>query len=293
MSACMIGIYETGVTSSRAIYLLSGMSLFVASLNSGSNGNCYYVANHHEAVLIDAGISCRETELRMKRLNLSMKKVKAIFVSHEHSDHIKGVAGLSKKYKLPVYVTPPTLQHRGLRVKEHLVFPFKPYEPVTIGQLTITGFPKFHDATDPHSFMVANETVKVGVFTDMGVACPHVVDHFRQCHAAFLEANYDEHMLETGRYPLHLKNRIRSDRGHLSNTQALELFRKHRPSFMSHLFLSHLSKENNSAALVENLFKPVARDTTIVIATRYRETKVFPIHAEAVVYDTQLSLFQV
>ena len=159
-------------------FLLSGMSLFVASLNSGSNGNCYYVANQHEAVLIDAGISCRETELRMRRLNLSMKKVKAIFVSHEHSDHTRGVAGISKKYKLPVYATLPTLKHRGLRVKQHLIFPFKANEPVTIGQLTITGFPKFHDANYPHSFIVANETVKVGVFTDLGVACEHVVYHF-------------------------------------------------------------------------------------------------------------------
>lgn len=267
------------------------MSLFVASLNSGSNGNCYYVANHHEAVLIDAGISCRETELRMRRLNLDMKKVKAIFISHEHSDHIKGVAGISKKYKLPVYVTLSTLEHRRLCVKGSLIFPFKAYEPVTVGQLTVTGFPKFHDATDPHSFVVANETVKVGVFTDIGVACHHVVHHFKQCHAAFLEANYDEHLLETGRYPLHLKKRIRSEIGHLSNTQALELFSKHRPSFMSHLFLSHLSKENNSPVVVERLFKPVAGDTSIVIASRYKETKVFPIYGQAVVQDVQLSLF--
>ena len=267
------------------------MSLFIASLNSGSNGNCYYVANHHEAVLIDAGISCRETELRMSRLNLSMKKVKAIFVSHEHADHIKGVIGICKKYKLPVYVTPLTRKHRGLGVKEHLIFPFKPHEPVTVGQLTITGFPKFHDAIDPHSFIVANETVKVGGFTDIGVPCDHVVHHFKQCHAAFLEANYDDHMLETGPYPLHLKNRIRGDKGHLSNAQALELFRKHRPSFMSHLFLSHLSKDNNSPVLVERLFQSVAGDTKIVIASRYRETKVFPVHAETVVQDIQLSLF--
>lgn len=267
------------------------MSLFIASLNSGSNGNCYYVGNHQDAVLIDAGISCRETEIRMKRLNLSVKKVKAIFVTHEHTDHIKGVAGISKKYKLPVYITPTTLRQRRLRIKEHLIFPFKSYEPVTIGQLTVTGFPKFHDASDPHSFIVANETVKVGVFTDIGVACNHVIDHFKQCHAAFLEANYDEHMLETGRYPVHLKNRIKSDVGHLSNMQALELFRKHRPSFMSHLFLSHISKENNSPILAENLFKSVAGDTNVIIASRYKETRVFSIHEKAAEKEVQLSLF--
>jgi len=89
------------------------MSLYITSLNSGSNGNCYYVGNEHEAVLIDVGISCRETETRMKRLGLSMHKVKAIFVSHEHSDHIRGIAVLAKKYRLPVYITPLTLKNGG------------------------------------------------------------------------------------------------------------------------------------------------------------------------------------
>ena len=266
------------------------MSLFTASLNSGSNGNCYYIANHHEAVLIDAGISCRETEIRMKRLNLSMKKVKAIFITHEHRDHVKGVRMLSKKYQLPVYITNATLQNR-VSVKRHLAVHFEAYKPVKVGGLTITGFPKFHDACDPHSFIVANETVKVGVFTDLGIACSHVVDHFKQCHAAFLEANYDDHMLETGPYPFHLKNRIKSDVGHLSNNQALELFVKHRPPFMSHLFLSHISKDNNSPALVEKLFKRSCGDTNIVIASRYHETKVFPIHDRPVGKEVQLELF--
>jgi phosphoribosyl 1,2-cyclic phosphodiesterase len=269
------------------------MSLSVASLNSGSNGNCYYIANQNEAVLIDAGLSCRETELRMKRLNLSMNKVKAIFISHEHSDHINGLTGITKKYKLPVYITPSTRQHHTLRIKDELIFPLHAYEPVTIGQLTITGFPKHHDARDPHSFIIANETVKVGVFTDIGAVCDHVVKHFSLCHAAFLEANYDDHMLEAGPYPLPLKNRIRNGKGHLSNAQALELFTAHRPTFMSHLFLSHISKENNSPALVEKVFKAVAGDTSIVIASRYKETKVFSIHDQPVKRDVQLSLFQV
>ena len=81
------------------------MSLFISSLNSGSNGNCYYIGNENEAILIDAGIACREIEKRMKRLNLSIRKIKAVFISHEHSDHIKGIEVLSKKYQLPVYIT--------------------------------------------------------------------------------------------------------------------------------------------------------------------------------------------
>jgi len=272
------------------------MSLFIASLNSGSNGNCYYVGNQHEAVLIDGGISCRETELRMKRLGLNLKKVRAIFVSHEHFDHTKGIPTLSKKYQIPVYITARTQQHARLRLKEHLVGSFMPYESVSIGQLTVTAFPKRHDAIDPHSFIISNETVKVGVFTDIGSSCEHLIKHFTQCHAAFLEANYDEGMLENGVYPLPLKNRIRGGEGHLSNTQAADLFVKHRPDFMSHLFLSHLSKNNNSPTVVQNLFHKIAGSTEIIIATRYRETALYPIHAESLknrmrLEPAQLSLF--
>ena len=102
-------------------FLCKSMSLFITSLNSGSNGNCYYIGNEREAVLVDAGISCRETEKRMLRLGLSMDKVRAIFVSHEHSDHINGIPVLAKKHRLPVYITPSTLQNGGLILEDHLI----------------------------------------------------------------------------------------------------------------------------------------------------------------------------
>src|ERR1700744_3512438 len=101
------------------------MSLFITSLNSGSNGNCYYVGNSHDAVLIDAGISCRETEKRMRRLDLTMQKVKAIFISHEHIDHIKGVEVLAAKHNIPVYITPATLQSSRLRLPDAQVRHFR------------------------------------------------------------------------------------------------------------------------------------------------------------------------
>src|SRR5580658_10722590 len=104
------------------------MSMFIASLNSGSNGNCYYVGNGQEAVLIDAGISCRETERRMLRLGLPIRRVKAIFVSHEHSDHINGIPVLAKKYRLPVYITQPTLVGGGLNLEADLVIPFAAFQ---------------------------------------------------------------------------------------------------------------------------------------------------------------------
>lgn len=255
------------------------MSLYIASLNSGSNGNCYYIGNEHEAVLVDAGLTCRETEKRMRRLDLSMEKVKAIFISHEHGDHIKGVEVISAKYKLPVYITPLTWAHSRLRLETGLIKPFKGYEPVTIGELTIHPFPKKHDAADPHSFIIAGNGVTIGVFTDIGIPCLHVIDHFNQCHAAFLEANYDDEMLANGRYPLHLQRRISGDEGHLSNQQALDLFMAHRPAYMSHIFLAHLSKDNNSPEIAAQLFNTRRGNTEIIIASRYNETEVYHIKA--------------
>jgi phosphoribosyl 1,2-cyclic phosphodiesterase len=256
------------------------MSLYITSLNSGSNGNCYYIGNDEEAIFVDAGISCRETERRMQRLGLQMEKVKAIFISHEHTDHISGLPVLAKKYRLPVYITTGTLQHGQLDLEKQLVVPFQAYQAVQIGGLAITAFPKFHDANDPHSFVITSSTVRVGVFTDIGKPCDHLIRHFQQCHAAFLEANYDEAMLENGSYPIFLKNRIRGGLGHLSNAQALELFTKHRPAFMSHLLLSHLSKDNNNPQLVENLFNQHALGTSVAVATRFAETAVYHVKGE-------------
>lgn len=256
------------------------MVLQIASLNSGSNGNCYYIGTEEEAVLVDAGISCRETEKRLKRLGLAIKKIKAIFISHEHGDHITGLPGLSKKYQIPVYITKNTYAESRLPLEKHLVNTFQPHQPINIGKLVVTGFPKFHDAADPYSFVVASSAVKVGVFTDIGIACDQVIHHFKQCHAVFLEANYDEAMLENGRYPYHLKKRIRGGMGHLSNAQAFQLFKNHRPAFLSHLILSHLSKNNNDPELVASLFQPHANNTEIIIASRYNETEVYYIHAK-------------
>jgi phosphoribosyl 1,2-cyclic phosphodiesterase len=253
------------------------MSLFIASLNSGSNGNCYYIGNENEAVLVDAGISCRETEKRMLRLGLSMAKVKAIFVSHEHSDHINGIPVLAKKYQLPVYITAPTLQNGGLIIEGHLVMEFAAFETINIGDLQVIAFTKFHDASNPHSFIITCRDITVGVFTDIGVACEQVIKYFSKCHAAFLEANYDDDMLDKGGYPFHLKRRIRGGNGHLSNKQALALFTTHRPPYMTHLLLSHLSRNNNDPQLVQELFDSCADDTTIIVASRYQETAVYHI----------------
>jgi phosphoribosyl 1,2-cyclic phosphodiesterase len=268
------------------------MSLFICSLNSGSNGNCYYVGNGQEAVLIDAGISCRETEKRMLGLGLNISKVRAIFISHEHSDHITGVPVLARKYQIPVYITENTYRLSEIPLDENLVTELQTGVAVNIGALNIIAFSKNHDACDPTSFIVSSNTVKVGIFTDIGRVCRNVITHFKQCHAAFLEANYDEEMLANGRYPYYLKRRITGGNGHLSNTQALQLCLEHRPKFMSHLFLSHLSKENNCPELVRNLFQQHLNNMEIIIASRYEATPLYTIIASGIKKPiAQLSLF--
>jgi phosphoribosyl 1,2-cyclic phosphodiesterase len=253
------------------------MSLCIAALNSGSNGNCYYIGNEREAILIDAGLSSREADKRMRRLGLAPEKLKAVFITHEHGDHIKGLRSIVKKYKVPVYLTTRTLVQGRLKLKEEFVKHFLSFEPIRLGNLLITAFPTFHDACDPHNFVITCNRVNVGIFTDIGSPCKNVIHHFKQCHAAFLESNYDEHMLENGGYPYALKNRIRGGWGHLSNKQALRLFMEHRPPFMSHLFLAHLSENNNRPDIVQNLFDSCAGKTEIIVASRYAETPAYQI----------------
>lgn len=263
------------------------MSLAIASLNSGSNGNCYYIGNPTEAILVDAGLSCRETEKRMCRLGLSIDTVKAIFISHEHSDHIRGLCLLAKKYQLPVYISFGTLVSSKLILEDQLIRTLKPDEEIHIGELCVTAFPKSHDAFDPHSFLISYNNIRVGVFTDIGHVCHELTHNFSQCHAAFLEANYDDHLLETGRYPNYLKARIRGGRGHLSNVQALKLFKESKPSYMSHLILSHLSKDNNCPDLVHKLFSDIAMQTEIIVASRYQESEVY--HIGTKINDTNVN----
>lgn len=253
------------------------MSVFLTALASGSNGNCYYVGNKQDAVLIDAGLSCREIESRMARLQLSMHSVRGVFVSHEHTDHIRGIETLVNRFSLPLYISEATYLQARLKVAKAQRIYFNHHQTITINDLTIVPFSKQHDGVDPYSFTVSCNNITVGVFTDVGIACENLIHHFKQCHAAFLEANYDEEMLDNGSYPYHLKARIKGGRGHLSNREALELFLKHKHPQMSHLLLSHLSKNNNAPLLVEQLFNGHAGVVKIIVASRYEETPLYSI----------------
>ena len=278
------------------------MALQIASLNSGSNANCYFIGNKNESILIDAGLSCRETERRMLKLGLDMAQLNAIFITHEHSDHISGLETISKKYKLPVYITSNTLRSSRLRIDNSLIRSFEDGKAINVGELEILPFSKSHDAWDPHSFVIKHKSIHIGVITDIGYACKNVIKHFKLCDAVFLETNYCDEMLESGSYPRVLKKRISGRKGHLSNDQALQLFLKHKPANLQLLILSHLSENNNHPDKVNALFSKNAGDVRIVIASRDGESELFAVERafnrlvtkrnnKLVVNKQQLSLF--
>lgn len=254
------------------------MNLFYASINSGSNGNCYYVGSEHNGILVDVGIPCREVEKRMQRIRLDIKKIRAVFVSHEHIDHVRGLATFASKYQVPVYLTQGTYHKMSDDLKKVTYRFILDENPIIIEDLLVHPFKKIHDAAAPVSFVVDYRKTKVGVITDIGHACENVKEQFSKCHAAFLEANYDRDMLLNGRYPAHLKERIMGGEGHISNDQALDLFLNHRGKNLSHLILSHLSEENNDSETVYNLFTPNANGVRINVASRYSESKLYVIN---------------
>ena len=247
----------------------------LCSIASGSNGNCYYIGNQHEAILIDAGISAKQIILRMRSKNLNPEKIRAVFISHEHSDHTVGARVLAKRLHVPVYLTSRTYlaMYRNLQ-------PFSPrfFEPGKVihsGSFAVHPFLKNHDASEPCSFRVEYEDRHVGVFTDIGSPCDNVTSHLNQCHALFLETNYDEKMLWNGPYPWPLKKRIASDHGHLSNDQAFNLLNDHAGNHLRLVFLSHLSAENNKPEIARERFREMDGKIQIELTSRYSPGDVF------------------
>ena len=244
------------------------MNMQIASLNSGSNGNVYYFGYGNDAILVDAGLSCREAEKRMKLLNLDIARIKAVFITHEHSDHIFGLKGLLKKYDFPVYMTRKTFEAAEFKFPIKNLHHFRSHDSIETGKFTLTAFPVNHDAADPHGFFISAGGKSAGIFNDIGFACEQVKKYFGKCHAAFLECNYDENLLNQGNYPAYLKERIKGPKGHLSNNEALEVYRNCRSTGLNYLFLSHLSSENNSPERVLALFNNEDPAVRFMIAGR-------------------------
>ena len=240
----------------------------ICALASGSNGNCYYIGNKNHAILIDAGINCKQIMARMRIKSLDPTKVRGIFITHEHHDHVCGARVLAKKLDIPVYMTKGTYQSLYVTNQPQAVRFIHPGQPVILIPFIIHPVLKSHDALEPISFRVDFEGINIGVFTDIGLPCQNVIAHLRQCHALFLETNYDEKMLWEGSYPYHLKKRVASDVGHLSNLQAVNLLLEHANPDLKWVLLSHLSGENNTPQLAYEALKPLEERFNLVVTSR-------------------------
>jgi len=249
----------------------------ICALASGSNGNCYYIGNENEAILIDIGISNRQLTERLKRAGLSLWKIKALFITHEHADHIKGMRIVTEKNKLEAYVTKKTHEKARKDFRSKKVNFFLPSDIIDVGSIKVHSFSKQHDAIDPVSFRVEINGLNIAVLTDLGAACDNVKKHLGICNAAFLESNYEHDLLFEGKYPAFLKQRVSSDFGHLSNDQAFELVKSLEKSPLKTIFLSHISEDNNSTDLALNKFKSLNSSHNIELTSRYAHSKVVEI----------------
>ena len=247
----------------------------ICALASGSNGNCYYIGNEVDAVLIDAGITCKQILCRLEERRLDAKKIRAVFISHEHSDHVRGIRVLGKKLDIPAYLTMGTFNSLYFTNQPTAVRFFEPGEPVKVGSFTIYPFLKNHDASEPTSFRIESMGINIGVFTDIGTPCSNVTFQLNKCKALFLETNYDEKMLWEGNYPYHLKKRIGSDVGHLSNKQAFDLLNEHASEELECVFLSHLSAENNTPQKAYEEIEPLSYKFKIKLTSRHEPGEVF------------------
>jgi len=249
----------------------------LCAIASGSNGNCYYIGNHRDAVLVDAGISARLILARMNKQNLDSSRLKAIFITHEHSDHAMGARVLSKRLHIPVFLTSRTFVGMYPNQKPFAPRFFEPGQEIQVGSFRIHTFLKNHDAAEPCSFRIEHDGMHVGVFTDIGSACDNVRRNLQMCHALFLESNYDDTMLREGSYPLLLKQRILSDHGHLSNDQAFELLKNYSGTQLEVVFLSHLSAENNTPEKAIGRFTELKEKYNIRLTSRYAPGEVFKL----------------
>ncbi|AOY56845.1 MULTISPECIES: MBL fold metallo-hydrolase [Desulfococcus] len=221
--------------------------LTVCTLASGSRGNAVYISDGRTGLLVDAGLSGVEIERRLAARNLCPKNIDAILVSHEHTDHIKGVGVLSRKYSLPVYMTPKTARAVGSKLgRIDEVRHFEPGVRFRVDRLTIHPFSLSHDAADPAGFTIGRNGTSIGLATDLGVATALVKAHLRACTLLILEANHDPDLLMHGPYPWHLKQRVKGRTGHLSNSQSRELLQEVIHEGMRHVILGHLSQQNNT-----------------------------------------------
>lgn len=219
-----------------------------AMLGSGSKGNGTLVDAGGVRVLVDCGFAVREVEARAARLDFDLNSLDAILVTHEHGDHLGGVARLARAYDLPVYLTRGSYQGWRDTQVDDIRF-ITPHELFSIGALKVRPFPVPHDAKEPCQFAFEHAGKKLGVVSDLGAITQHIRYVLSDCDALLLEANHDVAMLAKGPYPQKLKERVGGGLGHLSNAQSASLVRGVQRERLQHLVLTHLSEQNNTPAL--------------------------------------------
>jgi phosphoribosyl 1,2-cyclic phosphodiesterase len=227
-----------------------------ASLGSGSRGNATLIEAGSTRVLVDCGFSVKEVELRLQRFGLTPADLQAVLVTHEHSDHIRGVGALARKYSLPVWASSGTLQFEGLgELPKSKIL--NVHTAQTLQDLNIEPFPVPHDAKEPCQFVFSDGKAKVGLLTDTGSITRHIIDQLDACHALMLECNHDVEMLADGPYPPALKRRVGGDFGHLSNQQAADVLDRMDTSSLQRVIAMHISEKNNDPALAASVLSEV------------------------------------
>ena len=221
-----------------------------ASLGSGSRGNATLIACGATYVLLDCGFTLKEVLPRLARFGVTPEMLSAIVVTHEHGDHVRGVAALARQYAIPVWMTPGTRRALGASVAKlatlHL---FNSHASFALGDIEVQPFPVPHDAYEPCQFVFSNGDRRIGVLTDVGSLTPHIEQVLTRCDALILECNHDRDMLRESHYPESLKQRIGGKLGHLNNDASAELLTRVDTSRLQHIVAAHLSEKNNTPYL--------------------------------------------
>ncbi len=237
----------------------------LCSIASGSSGNCIYVGSDCAHVLVDIGISGKKMEAGLNSLELTGRDMDAVLITHEHSDHIKGLGVIARKYGIPIYATGGTvdaiLRSGSLgKVPEGIFREIREDEPFRIKDMTVNPFTIPHDAAHPVGYRLECGNQSVGIATDLGKYNEYIIENLQNLDALLLEANHDIRMLQVGKYPYYLKQRILGDRGHLSNENAGRLLCRLLHDNLKAVFLGHLSKENNYEELA---YETVCSEVTL------------------------------
>ncbi len=260
--------------------------LQVCALRSGSSGNAIVVSYQNTNVLIDAGVCCRAIEQSLSEISQQAANINAIFVTHEHVDHIAGVGVMMRRYQVPVYCTPPTweaMKKNCGKIDEKLIRLILPGQTVEMGSLALTGFSTSHDAADPVGYSINSRRGSLSIMTDSGQFSETMLQAIKGSRAIMIEANYDPGMLMAGRYPYMLKKRIKGSKGHLSNDDCADAIIKLLKKGTEHFQLVHLSQDNNYPELayltvrqsLETEGAVIGKDLTLDIARRHKTSQPF------------------